>query len=451
MTKMLQATIPCIQCRQPFRVNFQNVVDAKQDPQAKMRLLTGQFNLAQCPNCGAPNTMLTPLVYHDPAKELLITYVPMELNLAKEAQEKAIGDMVKEVTSELPQGAFKAYLLQPRQALTLQGLIDQVLQADGVTPEMMEEQRSRVRLIESMLEAADDELETIVRENDAQIDSQFMQTMSLLAQRMLQEGRQALAERLVMVQNHIVELSSFGQQLVERARVQEEVIQQVADEVNALGEDADRPDFLNLAIRYGDDEARLQALVGLVRPVFDYQFFQDMQVHIGQAAAAERPQLETLREKLLELTALADQQTRAALQDAATLLQAVINSPNPQEVIEANLPMIDVTFMQVLSANIQEAERRGDSRTGDRLKTIYNQIVAMLQASMPPELQFINDVLSAQSPEEAKALIAERVRDFDGNLLDAIDAIEGQIAEQNDPALSERLNLLREQATQALG
>ncbi len=451
MPKMLQATISCIQCRQPFRVSFQNVVDAKQDPQAKMRLLTGQLNLAQCPNCGAPNTMLTPLVYHDPAKELLITFVPMELNLSKEAQEKAIGDLVRGVTSELPQGAFKAYLLQPRQALTMQGLIDQVLQADGVTPEMMEAQRSRVRLIESLLEADDADLPTLIQQNDAQIDSQFMQTMTLLAQRMLQEGRQALAERLVMLQNQVVEESSFGQQLIERARVQEEVIQQVAEDVNALGETADRPDFLRLARQYADSEERLQALVGLVRPAFDYQFFQELQVVIGQAAADERPQLEALREKLLELTSLADQQARAALQDAATLLQALVNSENPQEVIEANLALIDVTFMQVLSANVQEAERRGDARMGERLKAIYNLVVTMLQANMPPELQFINEVLSAHSPDAARDLITRRIHEFDGELLGAIDAVEDQVADQNDPAMLERLSLLREAAAQALG
>lgn len=451
MPKMLQTTIACIQCRQQFRVSFQNVVDAKQDPQAKMRLLTGQLNLAPCPNCGAPNTMMTPLVYHDPAKELLITFVPMELGLSKDAQEKAIGDLVRGVTSELPQGAFKAYLLQPRQALTMQGLIDQVLQADGVTPEMMEAQRSRVRLIESLLEADDNDLTTIIQQNDAQIDSQFMQTLTLLAQRMLQEGRQALAERMVMLQNRIVELSSFGKQVMERARVQEEVIEQVAEDVNALGEEADRPDFMRLAIQYAGSDERLQALVGLVRPAFDYQFFQELQAYIGQAAADERPRLETLREKLLELTALADQQTRAALQDAATLLQALVNNDNPMDMIEANLPLIDVTFMQVLSANIQEAERRGDARMGDRLKAIYNVIVGALQANMPPELQFINEVLSAHSPDAAKELIAQRIHEFDGELLGAIDAVEDQIAEQNDPALLERLNLLRQEAAQALG
>lgn len=450
MPKMMQTTISCVQCRQPFQAAFQNVVDARQDPQAKMRLLTGQFNMAQCPNCGAPNTMLAPIVYHDPDKELLITYVPMELGLAKEAQEKAIGDLMKTVTSDLTQGAFKAYLLQPRQALTIQGLVDQILQADGVTPEMMEAQRNRVRLIESMLEASDEDLSTIIKQNDAQIDTQFMQTMTLLAQRMLQEGSQGLAERLVTVQNQIVEQSSFGQQLIERARVQEVIVQQIADDVNALGENAEREDFLNLAIRYADSEERLQALVGLVRPVFDYQFFQELQAKIGQAPAAERPQLETLRETLLELTSLADQQTRAALQDAASLLQAIVNSPNPQEIIEANLSLIDATFMQVLSANIQETTRRNDTRTSDRLKQVYNQIVAILQSNMPPELQFINEVLSANSVEAAQELIAQRIREFDGNLLQTIEAVEDQLVEQNDPTLIERLNLLRDEAIHAL-
>ncbi|HEX2906113.1 MAG TPA: hypothetical protein VHO69_04590, partial [Phototrophicaceae bacterium] len=237
----------------------------------------------------------------------------------------------------------------------------------------------------------------------------------------------------------------------ERARVQEEVIQEMAEEVNALGQNAQRGDFMNLALKYADSPERIQALVGLIRPAFDYQFFQELQVQIGQAAAAERPQLEALRERLLELTALADQQTRAALQDAASLLQAIVNSENPQEVIEANLALIDYTFIQVLSANIQEAEHRSDNRTADRLKMVYQMVVGALQAGMPPELQFINEVLGAQSEQASKEIIAQRLGEFNGQLLEAIEAVEEQIAEQNDPVLLERLSLLRDEAIQAFG
>jgi hypothetical protein len=72
-----------------------------QEPQAKVRLLTGHLNTIRCPNCGAPNTVLTPLLYHDPEKELLIAFVPMELGLSKQDQEKTIGDMMRELTGQL--------------------------------------------------------------------------------------------------------------------------------------------------------------------------------------------------------------------------------------------------------------------------------------------------------------------------------------------------------------
>lgn len=449
MPKVIQTTIQCAQCRQPVRATVHSLVDAAQEPQAKVAFLSGRLNVAICQNCGAPNTVLTPLVYHDPAKELLITYVPMELGLSKDAQEKAVGELMREVTSSLPQGGFKAYLLQPRSALTMQGFIDQVLTADGVTPEMMEAQRARVSLIEQFLSADPDELPELVKQHDTQIDAQFFQTMTLAAQQLLAQGRQGAAQQVVGIQSVIAQLSSFGQQLLEQSRIQEETIQQVEADVNGLGEEADRSDFLKLAIRYAADPERLQALVGLVRPVFDYNFFQEMTAHISAAPAAERSSLETLRDHLLELTSLIDQQAQAALQEAAGLLQEILNNPNPDEVIQANLGMLDYTFMQVLSANIQEATRRNDLNATARLKEIYNRIVAALQANMPPEIQFINDLLSAPTDDDARQLMAQHIGDFDAELLDVMDAVQQQLAAQGDPALLQRLALLRSEAAQS--
>jgi hypothetical protein len=316
MPSPMQTTIPCTQCRQPVRAALQSVVDVGQDPHAKAHLLSGRLNTALCPNCGTPNAVLMPILYHDPAKELLIAYVPMELGMTKDAQEKAIGDLMREVTSQLPQGAFKAYLLQPRQALTMQGLIDQVLQADGVTQEALDAQRTRVKLIEQFLQASDEELPELIKEHDAAIDAEFFQTMTLIAQQFVQEGRRGVAQRVLETQAALAELSSFGKQLIEHSRVQEDTIQQVAEEVNALGQGAGRDDFLKLAIRYAEDEERLQALVGLVRPVFDYTFFQELTVAIGQAPAAARDQLEALRDRLLELTAIVDQQAEPGRGDS---------------------------------------------------------------------------------------------------------------------------------------
>jgi hypothetical protein len=231
---------------------------------------------------------------------------------------------------------------------------------------------------------------------------------------------------------------------------QEAVIAEVADAVNALGPEAKRADFLQLAIKYTGDEQRLQALVGLVRPVFDYGFFEEMTAYISKAPAGERSQLESLRDMLVQLTSLVDQQAQAALQEAVGLLRVIISSPNPDEVIQANLPMIDSTFLQVLSANIQEVTKRGDINASAKLKDIYNRIVAALQASMPPELQFINQLLNAPNDDEVRSMIAEHAGEFGQPLLGAIDAVEQQLAGQGDPAVMQRFELVRREATQAL-
>jgi hypothetical protein len=450
MPKVAQTTIKCVQCGQPVRATLHSIIDTSQDPQAKAALLSGRLNVAVCPNCGAPNTVLAPILYHDPGKELLISYVPMELGLSKEAQEKATGDLMRELTSQLPQGSFKAYLLQPRQALTMQGLIDQVLQSDGVTPEMMEAQRARVRLVEQFLQASEEDLPELVRQHDAQIDAQLLETMNLIARQILQEGRQDVAAHIIEVQSQLVQLSSFGQGLLEQNRLQEDTVREVAEAINALGQGAQRPDFLNLALQYADDEQRLQALVGLVRPVFDYQFFQELTAAVGKAPADERDRLETLRENLLALTTLVDQQAQLAMQEAAGLLQAILNNPNPEDVIFQNLELIDYTFMQVLSANIQEAERRGDPNASARLKDIYNRVVSVLQSNMPPELRFVNELLSTDSPEAVRQMIGQRAGEFGENLIAAIDAVEEQVAAQGNPALLERLAFVRDEATKIL-
>ncbi len=119
---------------------------------------------------------------------------------------------------------MKGYVFQPRRALTMQNLIEQVLQADGVTPEMMEEQRARVRLIETFMQTPDDQLPALVEQNDEKIDAQFFQTITMMAQQMLTEGRPDFAEHLVQIQQIVASLSTFGQQLIENNRVQEEIV-----------------------------------------------------------------------------------------------------------------------------------------------------------------------------------------------------------------------------------
>jgi endogenous inhibitor of DNA gyrase (YacG/DUF329 family) len=450
MPKPTRTTIQCPNCGQPVNAIVESLIDAPQDPEAKARLLTGRMNSVQCPACGVVSTVAAPILYHDGSKELLISYMPMELNLPKQQQEKVIGDLMRELTSSIPKESIKGYLFQPRQALTMQGLVDQILQADGVTPEMMEAQRATIRLIETLLQATDDVLPSIVQQHDSEIKSQFFQAIMVMAQRAMQEGRSDLAERLLMLQNRVAELSTFGKELIAQSQMQEEIVREVAQAIENLGPQAQRADVLNLVMQYADDEQRLQALVGLARPALDYAFFQELTLKIGQAPAAERDKLEKLRERLVELTAIIDQQSQMVLQNAVKLLQAIANSPNPTDLIEANLDMIDDTFMAVLSANVEEAEKRGDVNASARLKQIYQQCVQALQANMQPELVFVNELLSTETDEEARKMIAERVGEFGDEILDVMDAVGQILAQHGDMSMIQKLAFLRQAAMKEL-
>jgi hypothetical protein len=450
MPKATRTTIQCPNCGQPINAVVESLINVNEDPEAKARLLTGRMNSVQCSACAVVSTVAAPLLYHDGSKELLISYMPMELNLPKPQQEKVIGDLMRELTSSLPKESIKGYLFQPRQALTMQGLVDQILQADGVTPEMMEAQRATIRLVETLMQATDAALPALVLQHDSEIKQQFFQAVMVMAQRAMQEGRSDLAERLLMLQNRVAELSTFGQELIAQSQMQEEIVQEVAQAIDNLGPQAQRADVLNLVTQYAGDEERLQAFVGLARPALDYAFFQELTLRIGQAPNAERDKLEALRERLVELTAIIDQQSQMVLQNTVKFLQAVVNSPNPDELIHANLDMVDDTFMAVLSANIEEAEKRTDVSASARLKQIYQIAVQALQSNMQPELRFVNELLSTETDEEARKMIAEQVDEYGDEILDVMDAVGQILAQHGDMNMIQKLAFLRQAAVKEL-
>lgn len=450
MTMLNRTLVTCPRCGNRFDANVNSLIDPQVDPQSKADLLSGRLNAIQCPRCGTPSNVMAPLVYHDADKELLITFVPVEMNMPKDRQEKFIGDMIRDVTNRLPQDARKGYLFRPREALTMQGLVDQVLEADGVTPEMMEAQRAKMRLAETFMQSTPDTLPELVRQHDAEIDTQFFQILTMMAQQALQAGRQDVAQAIINLQGQLVEMSTEGQRLIQQNAMQERIVQEVAADIQALGQGAQRSDFLNLAVRYADDEEKVQALVGLVRPAFDAQFLQEMTEYIAKAEAGERGKLEALRESIVQYATAIDQQTQMALQQSAQLLQALLQEPNPAEIIRQNADMIDDTFMAVLQANIQEAERQRDVTMSGKLKALYNEVVGVLRENMQPELRFLNDVLSAPDEDAARTMIAEGANTYGPGLLDIIDAVSDMMAQRGDTQILDRLAQIRQEAERVL-
>jgi len=452
MTQPRQTTLQCSNCGTPNALNLRRVVDVQHDPQGKTALLNGQINQFQCQNCSTVNSVSSPLLYHDADKEMLVAFVPMDVAMKQGSnEEQMVGQLMNELTTTIPKEDFRSYMFNPKRALTMKGLIEQILEADGITPEMMAEQEKRVQLVQKMFEVESEEaLVTLIKENDEQIDESVFQTISLMANRMMQTGQQQAVGHLAAIQQVLLENSTFGQELAQRQSAQEEAISEVTAELDKLDDSATRSDFIDIAISYADDEDKLQALVGLIRPAFDYEFFMEFSQLISKAPADERDKLEGLRDTIRELTEQLDQQTQMMVQQKAQFLQSLLNSNDYEQMIAQNVALIDDNFMNVLMSNVQEAERRQDIQVAAKLRQIYEAAVAILQSQMSPELLFINDLLTTEDDASMQAIIDERLPNFDDELLQVIDAVEGLLAQQGQQEAIERLATIREALASAL-
>jgi hypothetical protein len=148
---MPKTSVNCPNCRQPVVVEVQQLFDVSQDPLAKQKLLTNSV-IIQCPTCRYQGLIGVPIVYHDLDKELLLTFFPPDLNTPLNEQEKQIGPLITRIMDRLPNEKKKAYLLQPKSMLTYQSLIENILEADGITKEMIEGQQKRIGLIERLIQ-----------------------------------------------------------------------------------------------------------------------------------------------------------------------------------------------------------------------------------------------------------------------------------------------------------
>lgn len=438
--------IRCASCGQPFSVAVRTLIDVQRDPQGKALLMAGHLNTFDCPHCGFENRVVTPLLYHDAEKSLLIAFIPMEISLQTgKSEEKIVGDMLNELTRSLPKDQFRAYMFNPKRALTLEGLREQVMEADGITKEMMEAQRRRVELMQSLLATNSEEaLKEAIEAADSQIDEAFFRLISVMYQRLASEGQTQIAASLEMLQERLLLHSTAGKRAMAAYNEQQKLVEGVMADVQALGEQATRDDLQRLALGYGEDTERLQALVGLARPAMDYQFFNEFTQAISQAPAKDRPAMEAVRDQLLTLTQAMDAEQREAVEDVLQFLTALINSPDPDALIDQARDMIDAQMLSILAANIQEAQRQGAAQAVAAMERIYDKLAAVLEERMPPEVRLLNRWINA-APEEEPTLLDEANQFDRASLLEWCDAMLKQVQQANATEIVQRLQAIRAQ------
>lgn len=429
------AQINCPNCHAPIQASLTQLVDARNDPGAKSRLLSGSLNFVQCPVCGYQGQLATPLVFHDPDKELLLTYMPVELALPKDEQERVLGRLINQAIDRLPAEQRKGYLLQPQAVLTLPGLVERVLEADGITKADLEAQRTKLRLFEALLRATPEDIPAFVGQHDEQLDAGFFQLATLsLSSTNDQRAREAASQQL----ESALRLSSYGKSLQAR----EAELRAAAESLQQLGEGLTREKLLELIVQAPNAE-RVQALVSLTRPALDYGFFQVLSERIaGAEGSAEAERLVALRASLLELTEEIDRAQQARVGQSAALLESLLTAGDLVQAVRSALPAIDELFLSILQANLRAAREAGEEQSYQRLKDIEGQINRAIMESLPPGLQIAQRVLQTADEEAAQQVLEQSAGQLDEDTLSALISAAQRLESQQDSQGAERMRRL---------
>jgi hypothetical protein len=428
---MPRTRITCPNCRQPVLADIDQLFDVGQDPDAKQRILSGGFNYFECPNCHYAGTAKTPIVYHDPQKELLLTYFPPELNVPRDEQERVIGNMITQVVNKLPQEQRKGYLLRPQSTLTLQGLIERVLEGEGITKEMIQAQQQRLNLIQRLVSADDDVIDEIAKQEDQLIDGEFFTLLSRLTEISLAGGDQEGSRRLNDLQRKLTTVTTFGKQLEEQTKEVEAAVKSLQD----AGKDLNREKLLDIVLAAPTD-TRVNALVSLARPGMDYEFFQMLSQRIERARGAGRERLIKLREQLLELTRQFDQQMEARATQSRQLLQTILQAPNVTEAVQQNLPAVDDFFIQQLNSELEAARKSGDLT---RLGKLQEVVEVIQTANTPPEVMLVEEMLDLPDDATRQAWLESHKEEITPQFIDTLTSLVAQTQKSEDKDLQARL------------
>jgi hypothetical protein len=436
---MPRTRINCPNCRQPVLADIDQLFDVTADPAAKQRFLSGAFNVIQCQACGYQGMVATPLVYHDADKELLMTFVPPELGLPRDEQERMIGSMINQVINKLPQEKRKGYLLNPQSALTMQGLMERVLETEGITREMIQAQQQRLSLLRRLVSLTDDSvLQEVAHQEDALIDGEFFMLLSRLIEAGMASGDQESSRALADLQKKLLPITTYGRQV----QAQSQEIQAAVNELQALGKDLTREKFLDLLLD-STSEMRTSVLVSLARPLMDYQFFQLLSGRIEKAQGEEQARLMDLRPKLLEMTQEIDRQTDSRRKQARAVVEALLQAEDLNDAILQNLQGIDDFFMQELSQMLDEARRSGDLQLSAKINQIGETIQQM---STPPELALVEEYLD-MADEKARQQFLETHQDqINDEFLEMLANIVSQVDAGGDQDSIEYIRAANRQA-----
>jgi hypothetical protein len=430
MASVSLAQITCPNCRNPFQAYVEQILDAREDPSVKIRLLNGLVNVIDCPHCKMRGALDIPFLYHDPENELALVYLPMNAGRTEMERQQVIGQFTSAVMNSLPPEERKAYLLQPQVNFTLEGIRNKILETDGVTPEMIEQQRSRAELLQRMLDASsEDAQDVLIQEQQAAIDAELIRMLAMNLELVQSAGEEiANLQPLLLLYNKLLTQTEAGRTIKARS-----------DAIEALRAEPSREKLLSLLMDASDDHTR-ELLITFGRPLLDYRFFQILTAAIeAEAEPIEKERLTHLRSEVLNVRDQIDEATRALFAERSKLLRDLLMSEEPDLLAQRRFREFDDVFFNVLTANLEEAQSAGDQQAVRALQQIWNLVLEMVEESLPPELRFFNRLMEAENEAEVDHLLHENQHLVTEQLITFLEETNARMQEEGSEEAAEHL------------
>ena len=444
---MPKTQISCPRCHTPMTAEIQQLFDMNTDPQAKQKLLNGAANVIQCQSCGFQGLYPTPIVYHDPEKEMLLTYFPPELGVSINEQEKMVGPLINRVVNDLPMEKRKAYLFQAQSMLTYQTMMEKILEGDGVTKEMLDNQQKKLQLLQRLLSTQNAESrKEIIKQEEVLIDETFFGMLNRLVEATIAQGDKQSAEQLALFQQELLNETKVGQEIQEKMKSSQKAMEDLQEAAKAgLTRDKLLEIFIN-----APDEIYTNTLVGMVRSGLDYEFFQILSQKIDSATEVEQKnKLINLREFLLDITKKIDEQIQEEKNQAKNTLNKILAEPNIESGIEKCGNELNDYFLVAVKEGLEEARKSSDLERIAKLNQL-NTIIE--EANKPPaEIQFVESLLHAPDSESIKELINQKPEILSDEFIQLLATLINQTEQQgNQQALVTKLKEIQKVATKML-
>jgi hypothetical protein len=438
----MYSQLSCPNCRTPFTAEVHQVIDAGKNPELKERLLSGQLNVAVCPNCGSGGQMATALLFHDPDHEMFVVHVPQELNLNLVEREKLIGKLSQQAMEALPTEQRRAYMLQPQQVLTMQNLMEKVLETEGITPEMIERQKKQAELLQTLATADKDVADHLIKERGDEIDATFFAMLQAHIDSVANANDNKRLLQLTNLRARLMVETPIGREL-EKHQIAVHALSREAKAQNGITPEM----LLKHVLANLDDDGVIDALVAAGRSALSYQFFSlltnEMERRAGAGEHAGAQKLEGVRERLLEVYDSMQAESKKILARADQTLQNILSAEDRESAIKDNLSRVDEPFMYLLSANIAEAEAGGNKELFQALGRLQAEILSHLENQYPPEVILLNQLMEANEPDEQRRILDANQDSLFPGLIKMIDNVANELDETAQAELGDRLRAIK--------